>query len=171
MTAETRPFPPRPAPATLLLALLALLVPLTLTGCGPSETDIQQARQEVEETLRAYLPLMADAYRTGNVEPLKPYATQKEIAILEKSIHDLRQRGRVMDNKLLELTLEDFNMPQWANVYVTTVEYWDVTAYAAGSEHVLGRDERQFSRVRYQLKRTGDHWMVLARNRDPSINP
>lgn len=167
MTTENRL---RILPRALLSALL-LLGLLPLAGCGPSEGEVQQAREEIRQTLESYLPLMADAYRSGDLEPLEPYVAQKEIAILKKHINDLLKQGRVMDTHLLDLTIEDFNLPQWTNAYVTTVEYWDVKSYAAGSDRLLGEDPRQFSRVRYQLNRTRDGWIVLSRNRDPSLNP
>lgn len=158
-------------PTISILALLLLPALLLPAGCGPSESQIQRAREEIRQILETYLPLMAEAYRTGDLEPLRPYVAEKEIAILRTNIHGLLGRGRVMDTELLDLTIEDFNLPQWANAYVTTVEHWRVASYTAGTNFLLGEDPRQFSRVRYQLLRRGDTWLVLSRNRDPSINP
>lgn len=162
----------RRAPAILPALGLLLCVPLLLTSCGaPSEQEVGEAREEIRATLMEYLPKMAEAYRTGEVELLEGYTTQKERAILDKHITELEQRGRTMDTELLELTIEDLNLVNYANAYVTTAERWRVTSYAVGTDRVLGEDPRQFSRVRYQLKREGDRWVVMARNRDPSINP
>lgn len=155
-------------PAGLLL--LILLASLT-AACGPTEEQLDEIREEIRATLMEYLPEMAKAYRTGDVEPLAEYTTQKERAILLKSIRELEQKGLSYDTELLELTIEDLNVVKFANAYVTTVEYWDVTTYAVGTDRVVGHDPRQFSRVRYQLKREGDGWTIMARNRDPSINP
>ena len=154
------------------ILMLLLVVGGLVSSCGaPSEQDLSEAREEIRATLMEYLPEMAEAYRTGDVGPLEDYTTQKERAILDKHITELEQRGRTMDTELLELTIEDLNLVSYANAYVTTVEYWDVASYAVGTDRVLGEDPRQFSRVRYQLKREGDRWKIMARNRDPSINP
>lgn len=159
----------RRIPTTLVFLLGVAALALS---CGaPSEEDLSQAREEIRATLLEYLPKMAEAYRTGDVEPLEGFTTQKERAILQKHISELEQRGRTMDTELLELTIEDLNLVSYANAYVTTVETWHVTSYAVGTDRVLGEDPRQFSRVRYQLKREGDRWTIMARNRDPSINP
>lgn len=161
-----------PAILPTALSALALLLVLGLSSsCGaPSEQDLTEAREEIRATLMEYLPKMAEAYRSGDVEPLEGYTTQKERAILDKHITELERRGLSMDTELLTLTIEDLNLVNYANAYVTTVETWDVTSYAVGTDRVVGEDLGQSSRVRYQLKREGDRWIVMARNRDPSIN-
>jgi hypothetical protein len=158
-------------PALLPTLALVLLVSPFLWSCGaPSEKELSEARKEIRATLMEYLPKMAEAYRTGDVTPLEGYTTQKERAILKKHIADLEKQGLTMDTKLLNLTIEDLNLVNYADAYVTTVEDWHVTTYAVGTDRVVGEDPRQNSRVRYQLQRKRDHWTILARNRDPSLN-
>lgn len=158
------------APSFLLAGLLLALLPGLLAGCAPDEKDAQQAREEIREMLLAYLPKMAEAYRTGDVEPLTELATERERAVLHKQITELEQQGRVVDTELLDLTIEDLNLVSYATAYVTTAENWRVRVYAVGTDRVLGEDDRQFSRVRYQLGREGGRWVVMGRNRDPAIN-
>jgi len=154
---------------TLWIALLACL-PLA-TGCGPSAADREQAREEIRATLMEYLPKMAEAYRTGEVDALSDLTTEKERSILHKHIDQLASQGRSMDTELLELTLEDLNLVTYTSAYATTTELWDVKSYAVGTDQLLGQDPRQPSRVRYQLERQHGRWIILARNRDPSLNP
>lgn len=171
-----RPHPDRPHAARLLtrvraplLVLVLALLPLsllTLTGCTEvSPEEKEEIREEIRATLLEYLPLLAEAYRTGDTSVVAPYTTEKEQAILEKNIHDLAQQGRTMDTELLELTIEDLNLVKRVNAYVTTLEEWRVTAYALGTEQVVGENERQTSRVRYQLKKVDGQWEIRARNR------
>ena len=142
-----------------------------LASCGPSEAEREQAKEEIRVTLMNYLPKMAEAYRTGEVDALEGLTTQKERSILRKNIDDLASQGRSVDTELIELTIEDLNLVTYASAYVTTAEYWKVKSYAVGTDQVLGEDPRQFSRVRYQLERKQGRWIILARNRDPSLNP
>lgn len=161
----------RGAAGALLLPLLAALV-LGAGACTSSDPEqVQEASEEIRATLMEYLPKMAEAYRTGNVEPLEPYTTQKERAILKKSIREHRAAGREMDTELLELTVEDLNLQRGRKAYVITAELWAVTTYAVGTEQVLGQDPRQASRVRYQLNKVDGDWIIYNRHRDPALNP
>lgn len=155
----------RVLPVPLLVCLASLAA-----ACGPSEVDQDQAREEIRAALMDYLPRMAEAYRTGDVDALTDYTTQKERAILSKHISDLATQGRSMDTELLDLTIEDVNLVSYSSAYVTTTEHWNVKSFAVGTDQILGQDERQPSRVRYQLERRDDRWVILARNRDPSLN-
>lgn len=152
----------------IALALVALLVVLAPVACGPpSEEELRRVRDDIRAMLLEYLPKMADAYATGETEQLEPYAAPKEIAILEKNIRDLARQGRVVDTELEELTVEGLNLDRHVNAYVTTLEVWDVKVYAAGSENLLGEDDDQRSRVRYQLKRRDGQWQLLSRHSTP----
>jgi len=150
--------------------LAALAVALLTAGCSPSQKDVEQAREEIRATLLDYLPRMAEAYRTGDVEALTDRTTERERAVLHKQITELEQRGMTMDTELLDLTIEDLNLVSHATAYVTTAENWSVRVYAVGTDRLLREDPRQFSRVRYQLERERGHWTVMGRNRDPAIN-
>ena len=154
----------------LPIALLMCLVSLA-TACGPTDVDREVAKEEIRAALMEYLPKMAEAYRTGDVEALADSTTQKERAILSKHIGDLAGQGRSMDTELLDLTIEDVNLVSYSSAYVTTTEHWNVKSYAVGTDQLLGQDERQPSRVRYQLERRDGRWVILARNRDPALNP
>lgn len=156
--------PTRSHHAFRLAALLLTAVFALLTACAPSEEEVAVDREAIRQTLMDYLPLMAEAYATGDVEPLVGKATQKERAILDKNVRDLASQGRTVRTELRELTIEEIDMVSYGTAYVTTLEEWQVRVYASGTENVLGEDADQVNRVHYQLQREGDGWLVMSRN-------
>ncbi len=147
---------------------LTLLIPLTLLGgwtacTGPSEEAADVDREEIEAFLLEYLPKMSEAYATGDLEPVEPYVSEREVAVLKKNIRDMARQGRTVRTTLRELTIEQVNPLSYATLSVTTVEEWDVQAYALGTENVLGEDLGQVNRVQYQLERDDGEWTLLNR--------
>lgn len=146
------------------LAFLAVLLPVALLACGPSARQQEVDLQDIQRDLEAYLPLLGNAYATGELEPLEEYVAIKEVARVEKRIHDLGLQGRVLAPTFRQLTIEDVNVFNFANAYVTTLEVWDVRILAVGSDTVLAEEIGQSNRVQYQLKREGGRWRVLFRS-------
>ena len=143
---------------------VALLAVLAVAGCGEvMGPDPEEDRREIETTIRDYLPLLAQAYATGNVVPLKELAVEKEIARVRFRADELADQGIVYEPEFKELTVESFNTWQYANAFVTTVEVWDVRSYALGSHSLLSEVIDQKNRVKYQLKRKDHGWVVLYR--------
>jgi len=149
---------------TILLGVIPLLAAFLVT-CGESGQSREMAdRQEVQATLEAYLPLLAQAYSTGDLTPLEPYAAQKEIASIHKRIQDLANQGRTLEATLRSVTIEgDIKVWNYSNAYVTTLEVWDLVVYATGTDQVLADEFDQPNRVKYQLKREDDTWRILYR--------
>ncbi len=139
------------------------LVLFVLVSCGSAETRQEVERGEIQANLETYLPLLGEAYATGNLVKLQPWAAQKEVARVRKRIEDLGQQGRTLVPTFRQLTIEDFNVWNRANAYVTTVEVWDLKVFATGTDQVLAEEVGQSNRVKYQLKRGEDRWRVLFR--------
>lgn len=161
------PKPTLSRPVRAVLAAFSLLVGMALLGaCAPTEEEIRVEREELRATLEEYLPRMAEVYRTGDLEPLRPYASERELAVLQKNISDQAARGQSFDNELVELTIESVSPMSEMNVMVRTVETWSVKLRPVGSEEgILGQTEAQVSRVQYHLQRTDNRWRVMARDR------
>ena len=148
----------------VLLLPVILLLAVISTSCGDSSSsDTEVDRQEVATMLESYLPLLAEAYATGDLEPLRPFVAEKEIARVYKRVQDLSYQGRTLKPTFRQLTIEDVNVWNYSNAYVTTHEVWDLVVYATGSENILAEEYEQPNRVKYQLKREGDQWRVLFR--------
>jgi hypothetical protein len=143
--------------------LLLPLLLLTVAGCGSSEEQQQVDTESIEAALEVYLPLLGQAYSTGDLKSLEGLAAQKEIAAIEKRISDLADQGRILDPTFRELTIEEATIFNYANAYVSTVEVWDLRSLATGSREQLAEDIGQRNRVKYQLKREGESWRVLFR--------
>jgi len=150
--------------ASGLLLLLAMAASLGLSCGGESSESRQEVnRQEIQAALEVYLPLLGEAYATGDLAPLAPYAAEKEISTIRKRIEDLAVQGRTLVATFRSLTIEDVNVWNYSNAFVSTSEIWDLVVYATGSDQVLAEEFEQSSRVKYQLKRDEDGWRVLYR--------
>lgn len=146
----------------ILVAGVLLAVPL-LAGCGQEGPASEADRAEIEATIRAYAPLLGQAYATGNLEPLKELAVEKEIAHVRQRVGELTDQGKTYEPELREMTVESVSVWQYANAFVTTVEVWDVRSYALGSRTLLSQVLDQRNQVKYQLKRKDDGWKILYR--------
>lgn len=153
----------RPALSAVLLTLLAFALGALGVGCAPTSEERAVERDEIGAFLQEYLPLMAEAYRTGDVEPLAPYAAQKEREAIVRRVRELAKGGEVLDAELVSLEVEDVRTWSAVNAYATTVEVWTLRVRATGSGTVLREEIDQVNRVKYQLKRDGDTWRVFWR--------
>lgn len=148
-------------PLSLRVCLLGILI--LAVGCGPSPQREAADREAIHGLLSAYLPKLADAYANENAQTLKPLAAEKEIAAVAKRIHDLADQGRVLKPSLRSFTIENVEVWNAVNAYVTTVEIWDLHVFASGTDTQLSQALEQSNRVKYQLKREDGQWLVLYR--------
>jgi hypothetical protein len=155
---------------SILPILLVAAIALALGACGADQRAAEVDRGEIEALLADYLPRLAEAYRTGDVEVLREVASEKELAAMTKQIGDLMsQEGRVIDPTLESFTVEDINVWNYSNAFVTTIEVWDLKVLASGTDQVLSEVEDQRSRVKYQLKRRDEGWQILSRIRETTF--
>jgi hypothetical protein len=137
---------------------------LLLAGCDAvSPPDPEVDRQAIETVIRSYLPELAKAYATGDRTGLRGLAVDKEIATVSHKTELLANEGKVYEPELKELVIEDVKVWQYANAFATTVETWDVRSYAIGSHTLLSEVLGQKNRVKYQLKRKDEGWVILYR--------
>jgi hypothetical protein len=144
------------------LSTLVLML-LVAAGCGPSAERQQLNRDEIKADLEVYLPLLGEAYATGNLEPLREWAVEKEVARVRKRLDDLASQGRRLVPTFRQMTIEDVHIWNYSNAFVSTLEVWDLQILATGTENLLTEELGQRNRVKYQLEREKDHWRVLFR--------
>jgi len=149
--------------STLQISLAAILAIVAVSCSGGSDSDQVEDRQKIQVTLEAYLPLLAQAYSTGDLRPLEPYAAQKEVSSVHKRVEDLAVQGRTLEATLRSVTIEEVKVWNYSNAYATTHEVWDLVVYATGSDQILAKEYEQPNRVKYQLKREEDSWRILFR--------
>lgn len=141
------------------------LAALLVGSCGTSDQGAsEEDRRSIRSSLEAYLPRLAEAYAEGRADVLEGLAAPKEVASVEKRLQDLAMEGKTLVPEFHELTLEEVTVWGYANAYATTVELWDLGLYASGTDRLIGEEVGQRTRVRYQLKREGDRWLVLYRS-------
>ena len=143
-----------------------ILLPVFLISlaCGATGGDPEADRAEIQALLENYLPKLAEAYATRDPEILEGLAAPKEIHSVEKRINDLLLEGRSLVPVFHQVTIEELDIWNYANAYVTTMETWDLHLYATGADEPYRSETGQNDRVKYQLKREGDSWLVLFRS-------
>ena len=142
----------------LLPAMLVLLV-----ACSSGESGESSARQEIEQMLGEYLPVLAEAYSEDDPLRLSEWVAEKEVARVHKRIEELAAQGSMLKPTFQSVTVEDVKIWGNANAFVTTVEVWDLRSVAVGSDQLIQEVEGQVNRVRYQLKKDQGRWRVLFR--------
>ena len=156
--------PRRPFRRQAFACCLLVASTLLLGGCGPERAEEQAVDRElVLETLKSYLALLSEGYATGNLEPMRQLAAEKEVATVAKLVTDYARQGMRIDAQLKEITLEDLTVWSTNNAYATTVEVWDLRKRVVGTDRLLSEALGRTHRVKYQLKRRAEGWQVLYR--------
>jgi len=137
---------------------------LSLTGCGAAAPPSQEVSQsEIQTMLEAYLPVLGQAYAERNPSLIEDFAVPKEQSRIQLRIDELTARGQIYEPIFKSVTVESVSVWNYSNAYASTVEVWDVSAYTVGSKQLVNQSLDQRSRVKYQLKRKDDGWVVLYR--------
>jgi len=134
-----------------------------LVACGSSAERTALDSASIAASLEEYLPVLGRVYADGNVEALRPYAAEKELARIQALVQNLVDQGRYLAPEFKSLTVEGTHTWNHSNAFVTTLEVWDVRMHALGSGELLAEDVDKTYRVKYQLKRDGEGWRVLFR--------
>lgn len=165
---QQRP-PQLPYRAAARLLLLGLCLVLWTACGGMASSDPEVDREELQATLEAYLPKLAEAYETWDASVLEEFAVPKEVATVQHNLNLLKQEGRHLRPNFKQVTVEDFKVWNHSNAFVTTFEIWDLRVYALGTDTLTSEAIGQRNRVKYQMKRVEDDWKVLLRQIEPAI--
>ena len=146
---------------------MALVV---LAACGSvTGSDPEADRVAIEAALDAYLPKLAEAYRTKDASVLEGAAVPKEVVTVQRNLDLLKDEGRELRAVFKQLTVEDFSVWNYSNAFVSTFEVWDLQVYVLGTDTLTSEAIDQRNRVKYQMKRIGEEWVVLLRQIEPAI--
>lgn len=160
-----------PQEARRLLILLCLVaVLLGAPGCGSGEAAEEVNRQEIETFLLGYLPKLGQAYAERDTQVLEGWAVPKEMSKIEVRVRELTAQGRVFEPVFEQLVVEDVSVWNYSNAFVTTFEVWDLSSYSLGDHVLMSESLDQGNRVKYQLKRRDDSWVVLYRELDQTYD-
>ncbi len=136
------------------------MVVLSCTSAGERQANDTES---ITAMLEEYLPVLGRVYADGEIEALRPYAAEKELARIAALVENLVDQGRYLAPDFKQLTVEETHIWNNSNAFVTTLEVWDVRMHALGSGEQLAEDVGKRYRVKYQLKRDGASWRVLFR--------
>ncbi len=150
--------------------IVVLLAAVLAAGCGEFGSDPQVDRQEIETVLGQYLPKLGQAYGSRDTSILEGLAVPKEMARIELRTEELAATGRVYEPEFKEVTVEDVSVWNYSNAFVTTLEVWDVRSFTLGTHLSVNESLGQRNRVKYQMKRKGDGWVILYRELDQTFD-
>jgi hypothetical protein len=122
----------------------------------PSGSDEEQVRQMV----RRYNALLADGYRTLNMNPVAEVATQDQA---EKAYTHMAAIGEGEVRMLSSLKKIDFtgiNRQQPDTFVAKTKEVWDFTYTDIKTGKEAGRETNFLYEVTYFLKKDGSRWVI-----------
>ena len=120
--------------------------------------------------LQAYLPKLGQAYASRDTSILEGIAVPKEMARIQLRTEELTATGQVYEPELKKVTVEDISVWNYANAFVTTFEVWDVRSFTLGTHLLVNESLDQRNRVKYQMKRKRDGWVVLYRELDQTFD-
>lgn len=148
----------------LVLAMAASL------ACSEAASNPEVDKQEIDVFLQDYLPKLGDAYAERDPSILEGLAVPKEMSKIELRTTELAKAGRVYKPELVQLTVEDISVWNYSNAFVSTFEVWDIRSYTIGTDILLQESLGQRNRVKYQLKRKDQGWVVLYRELGETID-
>ncbi|MEL7060689.1 MAG: hypothetical protein AAGN46_11745 [Acidobacteriota bacterium] len=152
--------------ATTLTCMLALAA---LSGCASPGSDPEVDQAQIETMLEEYLPVLGRAYGERDSALIERWAVPKEVARVKARIRELEERGQRYEPQFSTVAVESVSTWNYSNALVTTVEEWNVRSYPLGADEPLNEALGQRSRVKYQLKRKDDGWVVLFRELDATL--
>jgi hypothetical protein len=142
---------------------LAIVLSLAVLSCGRSAAREERDAASITAMLEEYLPALGRVYEDGDIEVLRPFAVEKELARMHALVQDLADQGRYLAPEFKSVTVEKVRIWNSSNAFVTTLEVWDVRLHTLGGDQLLGEDLDKNYRVKYQLKRNDGSWRILFR--------
>jgi hypothetical protein len=159
-------------PAAVIPALSLSLIALACgSGCGASAERQARDRKEIEGLVADYAARLAESYRTGDANPLREVATEREIARVLGQIESLAAEGRALRADLLRQALDSVEIHRAAAATVTTTESWRLRVVALGTEAQVSESPEQTNQIVYTLTRDGGRWWILSRALKHSSEP
>ena len=147
----------------LIPVALVFSLTLALSGCGRTARQEERDASSIAAMLEEYLPLLGRVYEDGDIELLRPFAVEKELARMHALVQDLADQGRYLAPEFKNVTVEKTHIWNNSNAFVTTLEVWDVRLLLLGRDELLAEDLDKNYRVKYQLKRNDGGWRILFR--------
>ena len=138
----------------MIFALQFLL--LISTGCSTSKTDTGR----IEEAIRRYNTLLAEGYRTQDMNPLQEVTTREQAVKLYHHMAALGEGRLRLESQLKEIDFKKIERRDTGHAVVETEEIWDFTHYRtdSGEKHA---EERDFVyRMGYILQKKDGRWVI-----------
>jgi hypothetical protein len=152
-------------------AASAVLAAVLLTACGPSAERREADRREIEALVARYAEKLTQAYRTGDAEPLREVATEREVSRVFGQIQSLAVEGRALRPQLIRQSVETVEIHRATAATATTVETWNLRVVAIGTEALVSESPEQTNRIVYTLNRDQGRWWILSRILRSSSEP
>ncbi|GAM07816.1 hypothetical protein OR1_00085 [Geobacter sp. OR-1] len=138
---------------------LLLLATLVLYACTLSNPAADTERQ-VKSVIMRYNQLLADGYRSMNMNPLQEVATVEQATRLYHHMAALGEGKLRMDSALKGITFVKTEYPRPGEAVIQTRENWDFTHINIDTGKKFAEERGFIYEMRYQMKRDGSRWAI-----------
>jgi hypothetical protein len=172
-----------------MLSALLVVITLALSGCtdrpapAPKAVSGQQEAavvvsgtptQKVQLTVRRYNQLLAQGYRSLNMNPLQEVATTEQAEKAYVHMAAIGEGKAKMVSNLKKLSFLKTEFPQPDLCQVATDEVWDFAYHDIGSGAKTGEQKDFLYHVSYKLQLKGERWLItdiVASSEEPGKAP
>ena len=138
---------------------LALLIFFGVCGCRTSpDTNVQA----VKDTVLRYNQLLAGAYASMNMNPLREVATADQAAKEYRHMAALGEAKIRMESTLKSIEFNGITFPGRDEAAVITRETWDYTHIDTGTRAPVNVQKNVSYTLKYALKKENARWHVVS---------
>ena len=173
-----------------MLRLIAIMVVLTLSlsGCKGKPADAPKAtyqpgvaivisgtpEEKVEKTVQRYNQLLAEGYRTLNMNALQEVTTADQAEKAYVHMAAIGEGKAKMVSELKKISFSKTQFPQANKCTTSTDEVWDFAYQNIATGATTGVEKNFLYHVNYTLEMQGDRWLITdisASSEEPDKKP
>ena len=124
-------------------------------GCSRQKSDC-----EMERVIKRYNILLAEGYRTQDMNPLQEVTTREQAVKLYHHMAALGEGRLRLESQLKKITLKKVERRDPDHAVVETEEVWDFTHYRTDSGQKYAEERDFVYRMGYILQKKDRRWII-----------
>lgn len=141
----------------LLTLLLACAI---LAGCDRQKSD----GSDIEKVIRRYNILLAEGYRTQNMNTLQEVTTREQAVKLYHHMAALGEGRLRLESQLKKMSMKKIERRDPSHAVVETEEVWDFTHYRMDTGEKYAEERDFVYRMGYILQKSDGRWIITEIN-------
>ncbi|MBT0665657.1 hypothetical protein KI809_15210 [Geobacter pelophilus] len=138
------------------LRLLLTLFICGITACAPTGSK----DKPIKAAIMRYNQLLADGYRSMNMNPLQEVATVDQATKLYHHMAALGEGKLRMDSSLKGIAFVKIDQPKPAEATVQTKETWNFTHINITTGKKFAEEHGFIYEMKYSMKQDGNRWLI-----------